>query len=399
MTAALQGLRVLDLAGPFGNYAGKLFADLGADVILVEPPGGAPTRSEPPLAPNVAAPEASYRFAYENTSKRSIILDLSSAADRGTFLDLAAEADLVLESSGPGVLERLGLGGETLRSRNPALVLHRLSPFGQTGPLAGHRATDLTLMAMGGMLYLAGYPDTAPIVAGGRQAVACGNLFGAVAAILAVTQAEITGKGEDVDTSIQESVVMGMENSIQFYDLEGTVRQRYAGDQRQAGAGIFACADGEVYLLAGGIGANKFWFNTLAWLRQEDIDVTPVEGPEWLDVGFLRSQAAKNTFRRIFESFSMRHDKATLYRAAQAARVPLCPVATPADVRTNEQLNFRNYFTDVPGGMPGQDLTMPGAPYRLSATPWRIGSRPPRLDEHGAELRASLRNDQKRKRV
>ncbi|MFN4099828.1 MAG: CaiB/BaiF CoA transferase family protein [Pararhodobacter sp.] len=399
MTAALQGLRVLDLAGPFGNYAGKLFADLGADVILVEPPRGAPTRSEPPMAPDVPAPESSFRFAYENTSKRSIVLDLTAAADRETFLDLAAHADLVLESSGPGILESLGLDGETLRSRNPALVLHRLSPFGQTGPLSGHRANDLTLMAMGGMLYLAGYPDTAPIVAGGRQAVACGNLFGAVAAILAVTQAEITGKGEDVDTSVQESVAMGMENSIQFYDLEGTVRQRYAGDQRQAGAGIFACADGEVYLLAGGIAANKFWFNTLDWLRQSGIDVTPLEGTEWLDVTFLRTQTAKDGFRRIFESFSMGHDKAALYRKAQAARVPLCPVATPADVRVNRQLSFRDYFTDVPDGLPGLDLVMPGAPYHLSATPWRITRRPPRLDEHGAEIRADLHRDKRKIRV
>lgn len=393
MTAALEGLRVLDLAGPFGNYAGKLFADLGADVILVEPPGGAPTRREPPLAPDVPAPESSYRFAYENTSKRSIQLDFATAADRDTFLDLAAQADLVLESFGPGILESLGLDGEALRARNPALVLHRLSSFGQTGPLSGHHANDLTLMAMGGMLYLAGYPDTAPIVAGGRQAVACGNLFGAVAAILAVTQAEITGKGEDVDTSVQESVVMGMENSIQFYDLEGTVRKRYAGDQRQAGAGIFGCADGAVYLLAGGIAANKFWFNTLEWLRQSAIDVTPLEGPEWLNVDFLRTQKAKDGFRRIFECFSMRHDKATLYHQAQAARVPLCPVATPADVRANRQLNFRDYFTQVPDGLPGQDLTMPGAPYHLSTTPWRIACRPPRLDEHGAEVRAGLNRD------
>ena len=397
MSGPLEGLRVLDLAGPFGNYAGKLFADLGADLILVEPPGGAPTRFREPFAEGVQPPEASFLFAYENTSKRSLTLDLEQPSDRDAFFELASGADLVLESFGPGGMERLGLDGRKLRERNAALVLHRLSAFGQTGPFAEYRAVDLTLMALGGMLYLAGYPGEPPVVAAGEQALACGNLFGAVAAMLAVTQAEVTGEGEDVDTSIQESVVMGMENAVQFYELEGTVRQRYAGDQRQAGAGIFACADGSVYLLAGGVAANKFWLNTLDWLRAEGVDASALEGDEWLDIAFLRRQASKDTFRRVFEGFARAHTKADLYIRAQNARVPLCPVNAPADVRRNRQLNHRGYFAAVPDGMPGRDLTMPGAPYRLTATPWAITRRPPRLGEHNGEILSSLTGGKERR--
>jgi benzylsuccinate CoA-transferase BbsE subunit len=390
MNGALEGVRVLDLAGPFGNYAGKLFADLGADVILVEPPEGAHTRHVGPLEPNVAPPESSYRFAYENTSKRSLVLDLGAPDSRETVLALAAQSDLVLEGFGPGRMESLGLSGDALRAENPALVLHRLSAFGQTGPYAGYAAEDLTLLAMGGLLYLAGYPKEAPVAAGGFQALACGNLFGAVAAMLAVTQAEATGQGEDVDTSIQECVVMALENSVQFYDLEGSIRQRYAGDQKQAGAGIFACGDGSVYLLAGGVAANKFWYNTLAWLRSEGVDVAELEGEHWTEIEFLKEQSSKDLFRRVFEGFTQDLTMADIYVRAQNARVPLCPVSAPPDVLVNRQLQFRDFFTALPGGMPGHDLTLPGAPYHLSRTPWKITRRPPRLGEHTDEILASL---------
>ncbi len=393
MTApkALEGLRVLDLAGPFGNYAGKMFAGLGADVILVEPPQGAPSRGIGPFLDDRPGPDRSIRFAYENLGQRGIVLDLETAEGRDAFLDLAAASDLVLESFGPGELERLGLTGDVLRQRNPALVLSRLSAFGQTGPFAQYKAEDLTLLAMGGLLFLGGYPGEAPVAAGGGQAVLCGNLFAAVACMVALTGAEMTGEGQDIDTSIQESVVMALENAVQFYDLEGTVRQRYAGDQRQAGAGTFDCADGQVYLLAGGVAATKFWINTRQWMADVGADGAEVLfGDEWFGIPFLRTRGAKDQFRRTFESYARSQTRAELYAEAQRRRVPLAPVNGPADLKDNKQLQFRDFFVSVANALPGTDLLMPGAPYRLEATPWVAGDPAPALGEHTEEVLATL---------
>ncbi|MGN6660922.1 MAG: CoA transferase, partial [Achromobacter mucicolens] len=169
--AALAGITVLDVAGPLGNYCGKLFSDLGARVILVEPPEGAPTRH---LAPRVSGrddPDSSLTFQYQNTNKESIALDLDSAAGQEVFRKLASQATLVIESEQPGVMARRGLGFAQLNKINPSLTLTSITAFGQSGPFSHWLATDLTAMGMGGMMYLAGYPDTAPMVACGEQAV------------------------------------------------------------------------------------------------------------------------------------------------------------------------------------------------------------------------------------
>lgn len=385
--SALSGLCVLDLAGPFGNYCGKLFADLGAETILVEPPEGAATRHEAPFAEGVAHPEASLRFAYENTSKRSVVLDLSSGNGRSALMALAAQADLLIEGFGAGGLERLGLAPAELRATNPALVVVRISPYGQTGPFAQWKADDNTLMAMGGMMSLAGYPDAAPLASGGMLAINAANLQAAVGAMVAVTAAELTGQGQDVDLSIQETVVLGLENAVQFWDMEGTLRRRYAGEQRQAGSGLFRCADGRVYLMAGGVAQSQFWHNTVNWLEESgSVDVTPLKESRWVDITYLRTAEAKAIFRTIFETFAASLTMATLYEQAQAHRVPLCPVNRPADLLQNRQLAHRDFFVRQKEAVPGRDLVLPGAPYRLGVTPWRLGARPPRLGEHSAAI-------------
>ncbi|WRL64223.1 CoA transferase [Blastococcus brunescens] len=237
--AALAGLRVLDLSGPMGNYCGKLFAELGADVVLVEPPGGTALRHQPPFAGDRPDPERSLPYLYNNTSKRSLRLDLDHPEGQQVLRDLAAGADLLIETDSPGRMAARGLGHEELSADHPGLVTTSITPFGQTGPYAEYEAGDLVCLAMGGLLYLGGYVDGPPVQAGLQQAYVAGNLFGAVASMLAVTAAETTGQGQHVDVSVQESVVMGLENAAQFQDLEGRVRRRTGGRQWRAGAGVF----------------------------------------------------------------------------------------------------------------------------------------------------------------
>lgn len=384
---ALDGLTVIEIAGRFGNYSGKMFRDLGADVLLVEPPGGAPDRRTPPLAKNGLG----LRFAYENAGKRSIALDLSDEADRNLLRALAASADLLLESEKPGTLAAIGLSYPELSALRPSLVMTSISAFGQTGPRAGWEGDDLIAFAMSGMMSLAGYPDSAPLVAAGRQAEISAHAFAATASLAAVFAAEATGIGEYIDVSMQECMVMGLENAAQFVDLEGVVRSRQGGLQPRAGSGVFACRDGHVYLMSAGVGASRFWRHTLDWMAAEGTDVSALSGPEWEQDAFLASCEAKDTFARVFNAFAAKHGKHELCTSGQAHRVPIAPVRTPAEVIADPQLAFRGFFQPLPEGLGATVRAMPGAPYRLTATPWMPAARVPGCDEDGDAIRSRLR--------
>lgn len=199
---ALAGIRVIELAGPMSSYCGKLFAELGADVILIEPPGGSALRNVEPFIADEPGPDRSLSFAYFNTSKRGITLDLEKPEGQNVFRALAANADLVIDTTKPGTLERWGCGYDTLAAQHASLVVTSITPFGQTGPYAQYEAEDLVGLATGGFLYLGGYTDSPPVGAYGNQAFLGASQYGAVAAMLALTRAELTGEGEHVDVSM-----------------------------------------------------------------------------------------------------------------------------------------------------------------------------------------------------
>ncbi|MBU1441926.1 MAG: CoA transferase [Gammaproteobacteria bacterium] len=389
--SALEGLRVLDLTGAMGNYAGKLFADMGADVILVEPPGGSELRREPPFIEDRPGIERSLNFAYQNTSKRGICLDLDTQSGQKIFRALAATADVVLETFAPGWMDARGIGFDTLSAQNPQLVMTSITPFGQTGPYAAMSATDLVALATGGLLWMGGYQDAPPTQAHGDQAFKCAAMYGAVAAMLAVTVAETGGRGQHVDVSMQESVTLALENAAQTFDLEGTVRKRPLGDQRFAGYGLFECQDGYIFLGSRGIGNSPAWTRSLQWFRDEGMEgVERLSGPEWSDLTYLKGDEAREVFGQLFMNWSRRHTKEWLYAEGQKRLIPLAPVSTPADLLGNPQLQARGHFVPFVHPLLQQAALMPGAPYVLSATPWRVQRPAPALGEHTDEVLASI---------
>ena len=384
---ALAGLRVLDLSGRWGNYCGKLFADLGADVILIEPPQGSPLRHVGPFVADRVSLEGSIPFLYQNTNKRSLVLDLDSGDGQSALRRLIATADLLIETEAPGAMEARGLSAAQARKIRPSIVYTSITPFGCSGPYAHYAADDLTLMAMGGLLTMAGYPDQPPLVAYGEQAYSAASLYAAVGSLMAIYRAELTGEGETIDVSIQESVVMGLENAAQSYDLQGLVRRRDAGVTRRAGSGLYPCRDGYIYMLAGGIGETRFWSNFLDWLSDEKVEgIDEFRDERWLNVEFLMSEQAKDRFNKIFDAFARTRTKAQLYGAASRWRVPIAPVANPADVLASAQLRHRGFFVNVPSPALGREITLPGAPYQLSDSPWRVRRPAPALGAHTAEI-------------
>ncbi|HEY0297031.1 MAG TPA: CoA transferase [Bordetella sp.] len=388
---ALEGVRVLDLSGPLGNYCGKLFAEMGADVILVEPTGGTRARFEPPFLDASPGLERSLSFAYYNTSKRGVTLDLDCTSGQGLLRRLAARADIVIETEKPGKMRERGLAYDDLIRVNPSLVYTSITPFGQSGPYAQYAAEDINGLAMGGLLYLGGYADTPPMRMHGNQGILCANMYASVATMLALLHQEKSGQGQQVDVSMQECIVMALENSVQFFDLEQTVRKRHAGEQRFAGTGVFACQDGDIYLMAGGIGANKFWDRTIDWFAEEKMaGVERLRQEEWARIEYLRSDEAKHIFAELFIPWARQRSKDYLYREGQRRRIPIATISETSDLLGSPQLAFREYFTKVAHPLREEPLLMPGAPYKLSETPWRIQRPAPMLGEHNAEIYSEI---------
>ena len=389
----LSGIRVLDLTGSAEQYCGKLLAQMGADVVLVEPIQGSASRREGPFIDDKPTLENSLQFAYLNQGKRGVALDIKSTAGRQIFKQMASDVDLIIESEQPGQMRVLGLDRESLSELNKRLIVVSITPFGQTGPYAQYEGGDLIALAMGGLLSLGGYPGLAPTAPYGNQAVLASAQFAAVASLIALWEVEgqvDDQEGQHIDVSVQESVAMALENAVQYVDLEGTVRKRTGGEQSQAGTGLFPCKDGMIYLMAAGIGAGRFRQTTTQWLLDGGAPAEEFNDARWHDPVFLGSEEAKARFAEIFIPFAASKTKNELYVDGQRRRIPICPLSTTADLMENEQLAFRGFFQSTTHTNSGRSLLMPGAPYQLSDSPWRIGRPSPLLGEHTAEIISAL---------
>lgn len=395
---ALQGVKVIDMSGLAGQYCGKMFSDLGADVILIEPIRGSSVRCEGPFLDDKVHIEYSLPFAYFNAGKKSVCLDLDQPEGQRILRELVKRSDLLIESERPGTMAARGLDYASLASIAPQLVMTSITPFGQDGPYAHYESEDIVALALGGLLYLGGYPDSPPIAAHGNLAYLAAAQFASVASMTALLSVELAAGdrlGRHIDVSIQECVVMGLENAIQFYDLEGVVRKREAGQQRMAGTGVFPCADGEIYLMAGGIASTRFWESTVQWLVDEGVPAAAqMRDEKWANHDYLVTDEAKKSFAALFTPFARTRTKAWLYQAGQARRIPICPISRPNDILENRQFAYRGFFTTIQHPPSQRILTMPGAPYKLTATPWRSPSASPQLGEHTDAVLAELGYDQ-----
>ena len=206
--SALAGIRVLDLATPAAEIAGRVFADLGAEVIKIEPPGGCASRRTPPFdLGKEGDPEGSLYWRAFGLGKKSVVLDLERADERARFLGLVRGADVLIESFTPGTLDALGLGYEALRRENESLLHVSVTPFGQSGPDAKSPASDLTLAAAGGLLNMQGDRDRPPVPIGWPETSHHGAVQAAADAILALWERRRTGLGQQLDSSMQAAVV------------------------------------------------------------------------------------------------------------------------------------------------------------------------------------------------
>lgn len=386
---ALTGVRVVDLTGQMGGYCGKLFAQLGADVIMVEPLSGNEYRKSKPLAKSSGL---SLAFAYDNTDKRSAALDTAVPEAVAVIEDLIASADIVLDDCSVIDLQGLGVDINAMRERRRELIYTSITPFGLDGPYLDYASSDLVCLALGGMLWLGGYVDGEPVQAAGHQAFRAGSLFAAVATAAGLLSLDSGLRGQDIDVSIQECVSLGMENAIQFYDLEGHIRRRFGGEQKQAGFGTFPAKDGYIFLIAGGIGGNRFWPNLANWVSEHQIPGhKELHDPKWGDRSYIETAAAKDRFNEIFSQLSSQMTKAELMAAGYEKNFPIAAIQTPSEVYGSRQLHARDFFAPTTVG--GVQTWMPGAPYKLSETPWKHQNEAPSIGQHTGEILESIGYD------
>jgi len=381
--SALAGLRVLDLSTHRAHLCGRLLADMGADVIKVEPPGGDSGRRIGPFYNDLPHHDRSLFFWFYNLNKRSLTLELTHPRGRELALSLACSADVVIESFAPGEMDVFGLGWEQLHRANPALVMLSIAPFGGTGPYRDFEADDTVLSALSGMLYVNGFPGRAPVRPLGLQAYHSAAYYGAIATMTALLARDSSGEGQWIDLSMQEATASAVEHVAGSYFGQKQIEPRRGTLHWSRFFRVGKCRDG--YIMHCTLGD---WTSLIEWVNG-DGKAQDLVGPEWNDVMY-RSINAEHLFD-VLDEWVADYNRDDLLERAQLLRQPYAIVRRPEALFKDEQLAAREFFAEVEHPELGRSFRYPGAPYLFNGTPWRVYRRPPLLGEHTGEiLRADL---------
>jgi benzylsuccinate CoA-transferase BbsE subunit len=393
---ALEPYRVLDLTQAIGWTCGKLLADLGADVVKIEPPGGDCDRRLGPFYHDGPHPERSLPWLAAHTNKRGITLNLDSADGQALWLELVRSADFIVESYPPDFLNQRGIGFRRVSELNPRLIWTSITPFGHSGPYAYYRASDLVGLAMGGLMYVCGDLDRPPVRLHPSQAYLHAGLQAAVATLLAHHYRLRGGAGQFIDVSMQHAVSWTIIPTRQYWDLNRLIVER-GGTARAFGDQvrriIFPCRDGHVAVM--GVMNGREWGPMVEWLASEGMaeDLTHASwailaqyaGPGPLAQAAVTDEELAHVYG-VLGRFFLKHTKAELEEEAQRRRIILFPVHTARDLIEHPQLIARNFFQALEHPELDETLCYAGAPYQLSQTPWRLRRRAPLIGEHNEAI-------------
>ena len=403
MSGALHGVRVVEVASQWGAWAGKLLGDLGADVVIAEPPGGHETRDFGPFVGGEPHPDRSLWWWYYNTSKRSVVIDLDTPRGRDEFRGLVADADVVLEGEVPGRLAALGLDHTDLRVARPELIWVSVTSHGRASPRSVEPWTDLTMSAASGIAWLNGYDDhTLPPMRGrGIQTLQITGTFAAMATLTALLYRDAGGPGQHVDVSAFAACNVTTESGTFFYLVAGETVQRQTGrhamTQPTQGVQVRA-ADGR-YVTTGFLPQSAADFQViLDWLDDLGLRDTSPEG-FFLDIGVARGGVDVATEMQDPEALAvLEAARAALvhiaehipaldfFEGAQRRDLQVGIVLAPEEAFENEHFVARGIQVAVRHDELGRDIRYSGAPFVMPRSPWAISRRPPLVGEHQAEI-------------
>ncbi len=389
----LDGYRVLDLTDEKGFICGKTLADLGVDVVKIEPPGGDQARSIGPFCRDIPDPGESLYWMAHNANKRGITLDIETRDGQTIFRSLAAEADFVIESFAPGYLKALGLDYEVLSHLNPRLILTSITPFGQSGPYRDHRTADVVSMALGGYVYLTGEPDRPPVRIGYPQAYLHGGMAAAAGSMVAHCARQSTGEGQWVDVSIHEACAWIPPDSGIFWEMNQLLEERHGAVRVRPTTGarmrrVWRCADGYVsFDLYGGRLARNFMMPLAVWMTEEGMAPDFITEIDWATFDY--SAVSPDLVERISEpvgQFFAAHTKEELWQGGLARRCCVYPVSSPREVCGSAHLGERGYWVDLRHDHLGRNITYPGVCIRSSEATCNVRRRAPLIGEHNDEV-------------
>lgn len=397
----LTGLRVVELSHEHVAFAGKLLADLGADVTVVEPPGGSLQRTYGPFLDDEPGPERSLWWWHYNTSKRSVVADLTADAD--AIRTLVGRADVLLSGEAPGVLAAAGLDWPTLSAADPRLVMATITPFGSGSSRAGEPVTDLTLLAEGGPVWSCGYDDHTlpPVRGGGNQAFHTAGNWAMLSVLVALLAREETGIGQHIDVSMSAAANVTTEMASYGWLMAGAEMQRQTGRHAAPVPTPIVqvrCADGR-YATTGVPPRDPQTFAAILelldrlGLRDEFPSSVILQLGAELEAPLNFADALTDplvaeilTSARDVVWFLGEHLPAyDFFVETQSIGLATGIIYTPGEAMADPHFVARGFPVEVEHPELGRSFTYPGAPYRFTETPWQA-TRAPLLGEHQSDL-------------
>ncbi len=393
----LNHLRALDLTDDKGFLCGKMLADLGVNVIKIEKPGGDPSRNIGGFWGCAADPEKSlYWFAY-NSNKKGITLDIEKTKGRGIFKKLVKTADFVIESFPPGYMDKLGIGYQDCNKHNKKLIWASITPFGTEAPYRNYKDSDIVVMGMSGTLYQTGETDGPPVHISIPQACLHAGADAALGCMVAYYHREMTGEGQHVDVSMQQSAAWFQANAVPTYELNGQILKRAgsfrAGMSTQvAQRQVWRCKDGYVFFnIIGGRTGAKTLSALVEWMDEEKLATEFLLNMDWdtFDM-FTVNQEVMNKISKPVGEFFLNHTRKELLRGAVPRGVSIGPLSSMQDLLDDECLNARNFWTKIKHPELGTSITYPRTYIRSTDGDYETRFRAPLIGEHNGEVYKEL---------
>ena len=396
----LNPYRVLDLTTERGLLCGQILADLGADVIKIEPPGGSSARKLGPFYQDQEDAENSlYWWAY-NRNKRGVTLDITRSEGQDMLRRLARGAKFLIESDNPGTLAQYGLSYDELAADNPGLIYVSITPFGQDGPKASYADSDLIILASSGPLVITGDEDRPPVRLSVPQGYLHASAAAAPAALIALYESHRSNRGQHIDISAQQAAAQATQSTILAAPLNDAETRRMAGGAKMGPLEIrllWPAKDGHVsiaYLF--GSAFAHFTKRLMDWIYEEGFCDEEVQQMDWVDMGgglFGGDPKTLEDYERlklIVEDFTKTKTKAELFQNALDRGLLVAPVTTIDEVVESKQLESRQYWTAVDHEEVGKAFAYPGPFAKFSEQPIAYTRRSPKIGEHNAEVYAEL---------
>ncbi|MFC2067248.1 CaiB/BaiF CoA transferase family protein [Chloroflexota bacterium] len=391
--------RVLDLTDDKAFLCGRILADLGADIIKIERPGGDPARMQGPFWGNKPDPQKSlFWFAY-NTGKRGVTLDIEAKKGQEILNGLVEKADILIESFPPGYMDSIGLSYKTLSSWNPRIIMTSISPFGQEGPYRDYKASSIVLQGACGYMYVTGDPDRPPLQTSFPISYSQASAQAASATMVAYYYQQKTGRGQHVDVAAQHSSVMWSMNAVPTWQLEG--RNLLREGQLRAGrlrAGtnpryIWKCKDGYVAFNVGGGSAiyPRVLQALMKWMGEEGKINDFLKQIDWFSLDMSKvDREYLDCIQKPIGDFFLTHTKAELYEESVKRRIMLYPIYTFKDIVESPQLKARDFWVEIRHDELDTSITYPGSFAKSNLCQFGTGRRAPMTGEHNEEVYGKL---------